>query len=213
MAYKVTSVKDLVSVIKHFDKYPLVTFKLADYLLFKEVVGMIQLKEHLTMDGLEKIVAIKASINKGLSDELKAAFPHVIPVKRPIVTPGVKKKFFFDPEWLAGFTSAEGCFLVNVFRSSGHKLGLRVQLRFQLTQHIRDEALMRSLIEYFGCGNVYIRERAIPFFNKYPIVGEKFLNFKDFCIIAELIKQNKHLTKSGLDQILKIKEGFNTNRL
>ena len=167
MAYKVTSVKDLVSVIKHFDKYPLVTFKLADYLLFKEVVGMIQLKEHLTMDGLEKIVAIKASINKGLSDELKAAFPHVIPVKRPIVTPlagsGVKKKFFFDPEWLAGFTSAEGCFLVNVFRSSGHKLGLRVQLRFQLTQHTRDEALMRSLIEYFGCGNVYIRERAIDF--------------------------------------------------
>jgi hypothetical protein len=135
--------------------------------LFKEVVGMIQLKEHLTMDGLEKIVAIKASINKGLSDELKAAFPHVIPVKRPIVTPlagsGVKKKFFFDPEWLAGFTSAEGCFLVNVFRSSGHKLGLRVQLRFQLTQHTRDEALMRSLIEYFGCGNVYIRERAIDF--------------------------------------------------
>jgi LAGLIDADG DNA endonuclease family protein len=76
---------------------------------------------------------------------------------------------------------------------------------------------MRSLIEYFGCGNVYIRERAvdfivqkssdldskiIPFFNKYLIVGEKFLNFKDFCIIAELIKQNKHLTESGLDQIL-----------
>lgn len=73
-------------MIKHFDKYPLITFKLADYLLFKEVVGMIQLKEHLTMDGLEKIVAIKASINRGLSDELKAAFPHVIPVKRPIVT-------------------------------------------------------------------------------------------------------------------------------
>ncbi len=109
MAYKVTSVKDLVSVIKHFDKYPLVTFKLADYLLFKEVVGMIQLKEHLTMDGLEKIVAIKASINKGLSDELKAAFPHVIPVKRPIVTPlaGVKKKKIWSG--MAGwFTSAEG---------------------------------------------------------------------------------------------------------
>jgi len=43
---------------------------------------------------------------------------------------------------------------------------------------------MRSLIEYFGCGNVYIRERAvdfivqkssdldskiIPFFKKYPV--------------------------------------------
>jgi len=87
---------------------------------------------------------------------------------------------------------------------------------------------MRSLIEYFGCGNVYIRERAvdfivqkysdldskiIPFFKKYSIIGVKALDFKDFCIIAELIKQNKHLTESGLDQILKIKEGLNTNRL
>lgn len=81
---------------------------------------MIQLKEHLTMDGLEKIVAIKASINRGLSDELKAAFPgppqnflgYVIPVKRPIVTlpVGCEVKKIFDPNWLAGFTSAEGCF-------------------------------------------------------------------------------------------------------
>lgn len=31
-------------VFNHFDKYPLITFKLADYLLFKQVVGMIQLK-------------------------------------------------------------------------------------------------------------------------------------------------------------------------
>lgn len=85
LAYKVQSVKDLASVIKHLDKYPLITHKLADYLLFKEVVGMMQLKEHLTQEGLEKIVAIKASINKGLSDELRAAFPNVVAVKRPLI--------------------------------------------------------------------------------------------------------------------------------
>jgi hypothetical protein len=220
----------LVSVIKHFDKYPLITFKLADYLLFKEVVGMIQLKEHLTKDGLDKIVAIKASINRGLSqsEELKTAFPHVIPVNRPLVTlPALEAKKTFDPNWLAGFTSGEGCFILNLFKSSAYKTGFKVQLRFQITQHSRDEALFRSLIEYFGCGNVYFREGAvdfivqkssdldskiIPFFHKYPIVGEKSLNFKDFCQVVELIKQKKHLTQSGLDLILKIKEGFNTKR-
>jgi hypothetical protein len=46
---------------------------------------MMQLKEHLTQEGLEKIVAIKASINKGLSDELRAAFPNVVAVKRPLI--------------------------------------------------------------------------------------------------------------------------------
>jgi len=229
VAYKVTSAKDLDFVINHFDKYPLITFKLADYLLFKQVVGMIQLKEHLTNDGVEKIVGIKASINKGLSEELKAAFPNLIPVKRPLVSPlsALSAKNIFDPYWLAGFTSGEGCFILNLFKSSAYKTGFKVQLRFQITQHSRDEALFRSFVEYFECGNVYFREGAvdfivqkssdldrkiIPFFNKYPIVGDKSLNFKDFFKVVELIKHKKHLTQSGLDQILKIKEGFNTKR-
>jgi hypothetical protein len=37
------------------------------------------------MEGLEKIVAIKASMNKGLSPELKAAFPNITSMDRPLV--------------------------------------------------------------------------------------------------------------------------------
>ena len=37
--------------------------------------------EHLTIEGLQKIVAIKASMNRGLSDKLKQAFPNIIPVR------------------------------------------------------------------------------------------------------------------------------------
>jgi len=44
-------------------------------------------------------VAIKASMNNGLSEELKAAFPNTIPVQRPKVMGGVIK----DPRWVAGF--------------------------------------------------------------------------------------------------------------
>ena len=36
------------------------------------------LKEHLTYDGLRKIVAIKASMNLGLSEKLKEEFPDVV---------------------------------------------------------------------------------------------------------------------------------------
>jgi len=42
-------------------------------------------KEHLTIEGLRKILALKASLNLGLSENLKVAFPNVIPVKRPLV--------------------------------------------------------------------------------------------------------------------------------
>ena len=40
---------------------------------------------HLTPEGLQKIVNIKASINLGLSEKLRAAFPDTIPVARYLV--------------------------------------------------------------------------------------------------------------------------------
>ena len=46
---------------------------------------MVNTKEHLTTKGLQKIVSIKASINLGLNDELKAAFPNTVPILRPLV--------------------------------------------------------------------------------------------------------------------------------
>ncbi|KAG0122595.1 hypothetical protein HOY82DRAFT_619860 [Tuber indicum] len=63
----------------------MITQKLADYLIFKEVVGILQRKEHLTPGGLEKVVALKANLNWGLSDELKAAFTNTVSVNRPLV--------------------------------------------------------------------------------------------------------------------------------
>ncbi len=46
---------------------------------------MMQAKEHLTDAGINKIVAIKASMNNGLSSDLYAAFPSLNPVSRPLV--------------------------------------------------------------------------------------------------------------------------------
>lgn len=50
-------------VIPHFYKYSLKTNKYSDYLLFKEVVMMMQRGEHLTAEGLQKIINIRASLN------------------------------------------------------------------------------------------------------------------------------------------------------
>jgi hypothetical protein len=61
--YRVSSLKDLKVIINHLDNYPLLTKKLADYLLFKQSVDLIEKKEHLTMTGILKLVGIKASLN------------------------------------------------------------------------------------------------------------------------------------------------------
>ena len=72
---RISSVKDLAVIIDHFNKYPLITSKWADFELLKQVFYLILKKEHLTIEGFQKIVGIKASMNRGLSYELKVAFP------------------------------------------------------------------------------------------------------------------------------------------
>jgi hypothetical protein len=43
-------------------------------------------KDHLSLEGLKQIINIKASINLGLSDQLKSEFSNSIPVERPVIT-------------------------------------------------------------------------------------------------------------------------------
>lgn len=57
-----------------------------------------------------------------------------------------------------------------------------------------------------------ITNKIIPFLCEYPVLGKKSGDFKDFCVIAELMKHKKHLTEEGLKQILSIKAGMNTGR-
>ena len=225
-SYRIESSEQISNVIlPYFNKYPLITQKLGDYLLFREVVELMNNKEHLTYEGLNKIVSIKASINKGISDELKVAFPQCIPVMRPIK---VKPKMPHS-EWIAGFTSGEGCFKLMVKKSSSVSVGFQVLLVFQITQHARDVKLMESLISYFGCGklekdprgpwlnfSVYNftdnNEKIIPFFSQHAIIGSKSEDFQDWCKVAKLVQTKNHLTKEGLDQIISIKSGMNKGR-
>lgn len=215
--FRVQSLKDLKVVIDYFDKFPLITEKWADCFLFKKILNLMLEKEHRTLEGLYRIIAIKASINRGLTDKLKFTFSNVTRVVRPSVI-NIK---ISDPNWLAGFTSAEGSFMVQV-KTSG-----QVQLVFRLGQHSRDEQLMESLIYYLHCGSLYkqkeavifevkklsdINEKIIPFFKKYPILGVKSKNFESWCEVADIMKHKKHLTPEGLDQIRKIKAEMNRGR-
>jgi hypothetical protein len=182
-------------------------------------------KEHLTEEGLKAIINIRASLKNGLTEVLKEAFPKTISVKRPAVVNQVVP----HPQWLAGFTSAEGNFFINTYKAKT-KTGVGIKLVFRITQHIRDEALMSSFISYFGCGKVYkktdkdavdfmttgfldLTDKVIPFYTKYPILGKKSKDFQDFCIIAELMKGKKHLNHEGIEQILKIKALMNRGRI
>ena len=221
--YVVYAVKDLQVIIYHFERFGLISQKRADYELWKKAFDLVLNKKHITMEGLKEIIAIRAAINLGLSDELKSAFPQIIPVNRPLV----ELPLSIDPYWLAGFTSGEGSFIINIRASKTHSVGFQVTLIFAISQHKRDEKLLKLLIEYLGCGNIYkngdafefkvtkledIILKIIPFFHNHPILGVKALDFHDWCKVAELMIEKKHLTAEGLEEIRKIKAGMNRGR-
>lgn len=108
----------------------------------------------------------------------------------------------------------------------GGPLGLCREPR-GLDQNSRDADLVRNLIKYFNCGYVsengsktkfYIAKFSdiisilIPFFEKYPILGAKSQDFKDFCEIAKLMEKKEHLKQEGMSIILKIRGSMNRKR-
>lgn len=223
--FSVRSLDDIVStILPHFDNYPLITKKRADYLLFKKVILMMQQKEHLTKEGVENIISIRAAMNIGLTPALKGAFPLSVPVQRPVVnnlTTSLTSQVI-SPKWMLGFASGEGCFSISLIHNKD-KTRTDIQLKFSISQHRRDKELIESFISYFNCGyiaesrgSVYfyvvkfsdIYGKIIPFFNENQILGVKSEDYLNWCEAAELMKQSKHLTKDGLNKIIKIKQGI-----
>lgn len=224
--FRVSTMKDLTNVIiPHFTNYPLLTKKYFDYMFFTEIVRLMSEKEHSTLQGIQKIVNNKASMNWGLSNELKEAFPDTIAVKKEQIVNNYNT-LVSAKEWMAGFSTGESNFFITVQKSKT-KSGIATSLRFSIAQDLRDVSLLESFVDFFGCGYVAkyknrlvceyivtkiddIVNHIIPFFDNYKIRGSKHSNFLDFKSAALIIKNKEHLKQDGigLNKILLLKKNI-----
>ena len=220
--YSIKSLKEITEkVIPHFDNFPLLTKKKADYLLFKEVIILMSKGKHLTVEGLRDIMAYKASINKGLNESLKKEFD-VTPVQRPEVSVDIS---LINLNWLFGFIEAEATFLCLVRKNPDHLIGFAVTLSFSLPQHSKDKNLMLKIQEFLGWGKIYERDSMVDLritrrseinsfidMIKGQLKGVKNLDLNDFIKIQDIVNNDLHKTKEGLAKIRKIKENMNMKR-
>jgi hypothetical protein len=224
--YSVNSIEDLINVIiPHFDKYALQTKKHVDYSLFKSAVLLVKERKHYTMEGLHEIVSIRASMNKGLTETLNANFSNITPFPKPlsVVQPSINNN------WLLGFIEGEGCFFISISKNAFQEEKFNVSLLFKLTQHNRDLELIKQIGAFLGCGFIIeesnastvslncrklsdILQKIIPFFDNYPLIGHKRLDYVDFYNVAKLMENKSHLTTQGLNDIKIIKKGMNRGR-
>jgi LAGLIDADG endonuclease/NADH dehydrogenase len=154
--YVIRKLSDIVDIlIPHFEAYPLLTKKFADFELFRQIILIIKNESSLSEQGFIKILNLRYSLNNGISEELKELYPDLVPVMRPEVP---ERKI--QPEWLVGFIDGEGSFnIITVEKKSSEAPSIpstsyKVWLHFQITQHSRDTALMERIVTFFDCGSV-----------------------------------------------------------
>lgn len=227
--YRVTNVnyiKDII--IPHFLNYPLISRKQIEFLFWSKVIELILNRDHLTKEGLLKILSYYASINRGMSNKVKKAFPNIIPVVKPII----HLPDNLNPQWVSGFVGGDGGFSIYVRPAKDYVLLEKVYCRFHIAQHIEDLKLMELFVRFFNCGSVSIRsnittqrcdfivqdtnsllEKILPHFNSYPLFNLKQKDYISFKECMTIIKLKQHLTPEGLNKIKSFNSEMNSNRL
>ena len=181
--FNVYSIKELQVIIDHCVKYPLITQKHSDFLLFKQAFEIIQRGDHLTEKGLLEIVGLKSALNLGLSEKLRAAFLNFVSITRP----AFKFNGIPDPFWVAGFISGDGSFYLKIKKSEKDIGCLRsVSLIYSFHLHIRELEVLKGLCDYF---NNYFNQDILSYEKVHTSEENNSVHFKieKFTDISEKI--------------------------
>ena len=126
--------------------------------------------------------------------------------------------------YLAGFADGEGSFNVSFRPRPDYGMPWKISMCFNVSQ--KDRVILTLFKRYLGCGTLRGRpdgvwyyevnnfnaiiQNVIPFFKKFGFLSaKKKRDFAKFCQLAELIKNQKHLTKEGIKNILEIRREMN----
>jgi hypothetical protein len=226
--YRVTKNEELLDVIiPHFSKYPLVSKKKGDFILWSKVVNMKETKKHLTFEGFSTILTYYAAINRGVSSKVAKYYSNIKAVNKP----NIKLPLTLDPNWVSGFVAGDGGFAINIRTNKDNISKDRVDFRFHVAQHSKDFDLLNLFVNFFNSGNVYLRSNlstprcdfviqvkkdiitnVIPHFEKYPLKNVKQLDYNDFKRALLIVESKEYLTSEGKKDLKEIVTGMNTGR-
>jgi hypothetical protein len=142
--------------------------------------------------------------------------------------------------WVIGFVDGEGCFSIGLVRQPrranriGYATGYQVSHDFVVTQNASSVRCLYELQEFFGVGQVYVNRRSdnhrehmhrysvcrrsdllgtiIPFFRRYPLRTAKQYDFEKFAYCVELMAGGRHLTHTGLAEIVEVMQTMNRKK-
>lgn len=106
------------------------------------------------------------------------------------------------------------------------KFGVEIRPSFSLSQHKRNKDIILFLQKFFNCGGIRFSQKdqnykyevrstqdlvkyVIPHFRSYPLQTDKKEQFQRFVEICEIIHSNHHLSREGLEKIIKLSDKIN----
>jgi hypothetical protein len=171
------------------------------------------------------------SLNK-LIDFINQKYNLIIPISN------LDKSDFSNNSWLTGFTEADGHFGVKIVeakpKSDTRKRSISnsISIKYRLDQRYLEGVnyiLMESLSKFLFCKfSIYKTNKGemlslsvsaiekirfiIEYFNKYPLIGIKGKDFKDWEIVYNMMLSKQHLTDEGRLKIKSIQSNMNSKR-
>ena len=126
--------------------------------------------------------------------------------------------------YLAGFADGEGSFMVVVRKREDYSMDWKISLCFNVSQ--KESYILSQFKKHLKCGtlrkrkdDVYyyevnnfnaIEENIIPFFKQYNFLSQnKKYQFSQFVKAAKIVKEKKHLTKLGFEELVSIRNTMN----
>ena len=128
-----------------------------------------------------------------------------------------------NPHFVTGFCDAESCLYLNISKNPLFKTGWRIRLVFSIHLHSLDINLLYKIQSFFGVGNVTLHGDSAVFsvtnveaigliiehFKQYPLKTQKYADFLLFQKAYEIIIDQRHLTISGLHELISIRASIN----
>ena len=126
--------------------------------------------------------------------------------------------------YLAGFTDGEGSFNVSFRPRQDYPLPWKVSLCFNISQ--RDPVILSLFKRHLECGTMRQRQdgvwyyevnnlqaildNVIPFFRRFHFLSaKKKRDFAKFVELAELFRAGRHLSREGIEEVLRIRREMN----
>ena len=103
--------------------------------------------------------------------------------------------------WIVGMTDGEGCFSISIFKNVTTRLGWQVMPEFVVTQY---DSHHEQLYRFCVRNRQDLEQKIVPFFRQYSLQTAKRLDFERFCKVLLMMKDKKHLSESGLNEIRQI---------